>query len=209
MKLGLGTGSTAEAFLDLLAPEGGGRARDRRRADLRAHGRQGARARHPHRRARRHRAPRSHHRRRRRGRPRSQSRSRAAAARCCARRSSPRRPRRMVVIADGSKLVERLGRYALPVEVVGFGARTTIARIEAAIAGAGLWRHPDFAAHGRRRWPFRTDSGHLIFDCAFGAITDAPALAARAVGGARRGRSRPFHRHRHRARHRARRTASK
>ena len=43
----------------------------------------------------------------------------------------------MLVIADSSKLVARLGAFALPVEVVGFGARTTIARIEAAIVPLG------------------------------------------------------------------------
>jgi ribose 5-phosphate isomerase A len=84
--------------------------------------------------------------------------------------------KRMIVIADGSKLVERLGRYALPVEVVGFGARTTIARIEAAIAALG-YRDVPISVRADDDGPFRTDGGHLIFDCAFGAIADAPALA--------------------------------
>ena len=83
----------------------------------------------------------------------------------------------MVVIADGSKLVDRLGPFALPVEVVGFGARTTIARIEAAIARLGYGSIP-ISLRMAGGEAFRTDSGHLIFDCAFGAITDAPALAA-------------------------------
>ena len=82
----------------------------------------------------------------------------------------------MVVIADGSKLVDRLGAYALPVEVIGFGARTTITRIEAAIAALGYRDIPITLRNGSDG-PFRTDSGHMIFDCTFGAITDAPALA--------------------------------
>ncbi len=87
----------------------------------------------------------------------------------------------MVVIADGSKLVERLGRFPLPVEVIGFGARTTISRIEAAIAALGYRDIPiSLRASGDR--PFTTDSGNLIFDCAFGTIADAAALA-RALSG--------------------------
>jgi ribose 5-phosphate isomerase A len=85
--------------------------------------------------------------------------------------------KRMVVIADGSKLVDRLGAYALPVEVIGFGARTTIARIEAAIAALGYGDIP-IVLRANDDGPFRTDSGNLIFDCAFGAITDPPALAS-------------------------------
>lgn len=83
----------------------------------------------------------------------------------------------MVVIADGSKLVDRLGAYPLPVEVIGFGARTTIARIEGAIAALG-YRDIPITLRSNADGPFRTDSGHKIFDCAFGAIADAPALAS-------------------------------
>ncbi|MBV9062543.1 MAG: ribose-5-phosphate isomerase RpiA, partial [Alphaproteobacteria bacterium] len=38
--------------------------------------------------------------------------------------------RRMVVIADRSKLVDRLGRFALPIEVTSFGHTVTAARIQ-------------------------------------------------------------------------------
>ena len=82
----------------------------------------------------------------------------------------------MVVIADGSKLVDRLGAYALPVEVIRFGARTTIARIERAIAGLG-YREIAISLRIDGDVPFITDSGHMIFDCAFRAITDPAALA--------------------------------
>jgi ribose 5-phosphate isomerase A len=83
---------------------------------------------------------------------------------------------RMVVIADGSKLVDTLGAFALPVEVVGFGARTTIARIEAEIARLGYGDIP-ISLRMNGDGPFISDSGHFIFDCAFGTITDAPTLA--------------------------------
>lgn len=83
---------------------------------------------------------------------------------------------RMVVIADGSKLVDSLGAFALPVEVIGFGARTTIARIEAEIARLGYEAIP-ISLRMNGDGPFISDSGHFIFDCAFGTIIDAPALA--------------------------------
>jgi ribose 5-phosphate isomerase A len=89
--------------------------------------------------------------------------------------------KRMVVIADGSKLVERLGAFPLPVEIVPFGMKTTLRRIEAAIAALG-YAGVTLAMRGEGPELFRTDSGNLIVDCSFGAIGDAPALA-RALGG--------------------------
>lgn len=85
--------------------------------------------------------------------------------------------KQMIVIADGSKLVERLGRFALPIEIAPFGARTTVARIErvlAALGFAGIAIVPRLSADGF----FTSDSGNLIFDCSLGRIADPPALAA-------------------------------
>ena len=45
--------------------------------------------------------------------------------------------------------------------------------------------------------PFKTDGGNVIYDCAFGAIQNAPKLAAAISRRARRGRAWPVHRHRH------------
>src|SRR5579859_4051048 len=45
--------------------------------------------------------------------------------------------KQMVVIADESKMVPRLGRYPLPVEVVEFGHKSIAARLNAALAAAG------------------------------------------------------------------------
>ena len=45
--------------------------------------------------------------------------------------------RKMVVIADESKLVPRLGKYPLPVEIVEFGHKATAARMAAAAAALG------------------------------------------------------------------------
>ncbi|MCP8940050.1 ribose-5-phosphate isomerase RpiA [Alsobacter sp. SYSU M60028] len=83
--------------------------------------------------------------------------------------------RRMVVIADETKLVETLGRFPLPIEVVSFGLGATRRAVEAALAEAGCAgtltvRERDGAA-------FRTDSGNLILDAALGRIPDPERLA--------------------------------
>ena len=85
--------------------------------------------------------------------------------------------RRMVVIADESKMVPRLGRYPLPVEVVEFGHKSTAARLSAALAAAGYANVP-MTLRQRDRDIFNTDSGNVIYDCAFGAIQNASKLAA-------------------------------
>ncbi len=84
--------------------------------------------------------------------------------------------RRMVVIADISKKVERLGRFPLPVEIVPFGRETTARRIAALLRDLGLpygmrWR---LGPEGR---PALTDGGNLILDLPLGAIPDAALLA--------------------------------
>jgi ribose 5-phosphate isomerase A len=69
--------------------------------------------------------------------------------------------RRMVVIVDGSKLVERLGtRAPLPVEVVTFASGAHAAAIRGLGAEPVLRR----TAAGD---PYRTDEGHYLLDCRF------------------------------------------
>ncbi len=85
--------------------------------------------------------------------------------------------KQMIVIADESKLVPRLGRYPLPVEVVEFGHKSTAARLGAALAAAGYANVP-MTLRQRDGDTFKTDSGNVIYDCALGSIRNAPALAA-------------------------------
>jgi ribose 5-phosphate isomerase A len=85
--------------------------------------------------------------------------------------------RQMVVIADESKMVPRLGRYPLPIEVVEFGHKSTCARLAAALAAAGYANVP-MTLRQRDSSVFNTDSGNVIYDCAFGAIQNAAKLAA-------------------------------
>jgi len=77
---------------------------------------------------------------------------------------------RLVIVADESKLVDRLGaRARVPVEVVAFGWQTTADRV-ANLGGAPALRR------GATGAPFQTDGGNLILDCAFGPIADPEGL---------------------------------
>lgn len=77
---------------------------------------------------------------------------------------------RLIIIVDSSKLVERLGRFALPVEVVRFGWQWVARGIET-LGGSPVLR----VTAGQ---PFATDEGHYILDCAFGAVADPGRLSA-------------------------------
>ena len=85
---------------------------------------------------------------------------------------------KMLVIADQSKWVATLGRFALPVEIAPFGAAATRRAVEAATAAAGcpgaaLLRK---AANGHA---FVTDGGHWLLDAHLQRIADPKTLAAR------------------------------
>jgi ribose 5-phosphate isomerase A len=85
--------------------------------------------------------------------------------------------RRMIVIADGSKWVMRLGRFPLPIEVVPFGLRTTERAVQAAVRSAGLEGDLRLRRAGNGE-PFVTDGGHYILDAHLGHIDHPRALAA-------------------------------
>jgi ribose 5-phosphate isomerase A len=82
----------------------------------------------------------------------------------------------MVVIADETKLVTKLGAFDLPVEVIPFAHATTARHIVSASSELG---YPDLALKLRMKdgAVFATDNGNYIYDCAYGAISDAKALA--------------------------------
>ena len=176
MKLGLGTGTTAEAFLDVLAPKlrGGmkivGTATSERTAqkaralsipladldglaplDLTIDGADEA--------------------------DRALNLIKGAGGALLREKIVAASSKRMIVIADASKLVTTLGRFTLPVEVSTFGHATTAARIVNAAAKL-KYNHLPLTLRTKDDVPFKTDGGNYIYDCAFGAIVDAPALAA-------------------------------
>lgn len=84
---------------------------------------------------------------------------------------------RMVVIADASKLVAQLGACPLPVEVNAFGLAATTRRVAEVLGNYGM---PDGHLELRRETgqnPFHTDGGHLILDACFGRISGPQALS--------------------------------
>ena len=95
----------------------------------------------------------------------------------------------MLVIADGSKLVTTLGAFALPVEIVPFGASATLQAMDEVCASLGFTANmvirPNLATSQADSAPFQTDGGHWIVDCALQVIPDAPRLdtALRAIPG--------------------------
>ncbi|MFN8828577.1 MAG: ribose-5-phosphate isomerase RpiA [Labrys sp. (in: a-proteobacteria)] len=83
----------------------------------------------------------------------------------------------MTVIADDSKLVSTLGAFALPVEVVPFGMEAT--RLAMADRAARLGLEGKLTPRRTRDGLlFVTDGGHHIVDCAFSAIPNPIGLAA-------------------------------
>jgi ribose 5-phosphate isomerase A len=88
---------------------------------------------------------------------------------------------RMIVIADESKWVSSLGRFPLPVEVVPFGLGATRRAIEAAVAAVGC-TGPALLRRAKDGHAFVTDGGHWILDAALERIADPKSLAERLDG---------------------------
>ena len=83
---------------------------------------------------------------------------------------------RMIVIADESKWVEALGRFPLPVEVIPFGLAATQRAMAHAFAESGVSGQMG-VRKGKEGHVFVTDGGHWIVDAHLGRIEDAPRLA--------------------------------
>lgn len=83
----------------------------------------------------------------------------------------------MIVIADSSKLVQTLGRFPLPIEVNAFGlgaTRRAVADVMARHDALGALKMRA-AADGK---DFVTDGGHFILDAFFGRISQPEALSS-------------------------------
>ena len=83
---------------------------------------------------------------------------------------------RMIVIADETKVVETLGAFKLPIEVNPFGLVSTRIAIEKVASRLGLSGAIALRMSGGDT--FMTDGGHYILDASFGRIPDADALAS-------------------------------
>ena len=83
----------------------------------------------------------------------------------------------MVVIADESKKVNKLGRFPLPVEVVQFGSTSSQKKIEEMLISQ---KYKDFNIKMRmnNKKPFITDEGNYIFDLELNEIADPKKLCS-------------------------------
>jgi ribose 5-phosphate isomerase A len=85
---------------------------------------------------------------------------------------------RMIVIADDSKWVDVLGRYPLPVEIIPFGQAATERAMREAFADCGISGQMALRK-ARDGHVFVTDGGHWIVDAHLGRIMDPARLAER------------------------------
>lgn len=85
----------------------------------------------------------------------------------------------MIVIADGSKEVATLGKFPLPIEVVPFGLETTRRAILQVLEDMEL--PLELALRGGAEQPYLTDGGHYILDAHLQQIADPGTLADRLV----------------------------
>jgi ribose 5-phosphate isomerase A len=74
---------------------------------------------------------------------------------------------RFIVVVDESKLVETLGAFGLPLEVLPF-APGIVGRRVLELGASRITRRPELS-----------DNGNVLLDADFGAIEDPPALAVR------------------------------
>jgi ribose 5-phosphate isomerase A len=81
-----------------------------------------------------------------------------------------------LVVVDSTKLVQRLGKFPLPVEVV----KMALPIVAPRLAALGLNPKQRKARNGDG--PFLTDEGNYILDCGCGVIEDPEVLAAEIRG---------------------------
>jgi len=85
---------------------------------------------------------------------------------------------RMVVIADESKWVSMLGHFPLPIEIAPFGATATQREVTATLAAAGC-SGPMAIRKAKDGHAFVTDGGHWLLDAHLQRISDPRAVAER------------------------------
>jgi ribose 5-phosphate isomerase A len=83
---------------------------------------------------------------------------------------------RFIVIVDEAKLVAQLGAFPLPVEIVPFGLTATVRAIERALGALGI--AGAIVLRTRSDQPFVTDNGNRIVDLHLGRIANPEAVAA-------------------------------
>ena len=82
----------------------------------------------------------------------------------------------VVCLCDQSKMVDTLGKFPLPVEVSKFGVNPTAWKIERAMKALGYANAPMRLRANAEGKPFITESGNAIIDINLQKITDADRL---------------------------------
>jgi len=80
--------------------------------------------------------------------------------------------RDFIVVADASKLVTKLGKFPLPVEVI----RMALPLVEPKLAALGFT--PKLRGSASGSGPYLTDEGNYIVDCSSTCISDPETIAA-------------------------------
>jgi len=78
--------------------------------------------------------------------------------------------KRFIVVADSSKVADRLGSFPLPIEVIQMATPILMRKLR----GIGIEPIRRVNPSGD---PYLTDEGNFILDCKTGPISDPPALA--------------------------------
>lgn len=86
--------------------------------------------------------------------------------------------KRMITICDQTKLVDCLGAFPLPVEVVQFGWKQTVRNIARELSSAGI-SDALIQRRGKDENPVLTDSNNFIVDCNCGRIDEPEDLELR------------------------------
>ncbi len=88
--------------------------------------------------------------------------------------------KRMVVMIHGDKLVDKLGAFPLPVEVIEFGHAETAKRMAEAAKALGYGDVP-MTLRKKNDAVYKTDSGNVIYDLAFGPAIGETAKLSQAL----------------------------
>jgi ribose 5-phosphate isomerase A len=88
--------------------------------------------------------------------------------------------RQVIIIADETKRVRTLGACPLPIEILPFGARATAYKIERLFAYLKLTGTMQVRRKDNK--PYLTDNGNLIMDCTLGKISDPEKLQSHLDG---------------------------
>jgi ribose 5-phosphate isomerase A len=85
---------------------------------------------------------------------------------------------KMVALVDESKVVSKLGKFPLPIEVIPFGWRATERHLRKLFSDFG-WSDVPIKVRGGLSTPLITDSGHYLLDCELREIADPDGIASK------------------------------